>query len=64
MSVDYTFLDSETKYELDKLRVAHDRTVSHAYRTRGIASAFDPEIIYNLDAIDVLIDVTTPAHDV
>lgn len=53
-------LDKETRYELGKLRILHDKTVSRLYRTRGAAAAFDPECLYNLDALEALLDLTNP----
>ena len=56
-------LDAETRYELEKLRMLHDRTVNRMYRhktteTRQLAA--DPEMTYNLDALDAIIEITRP----
>jgi hypothetical protein len=50
-------MSPETRYELGKLRIQHDRWVSHAYRTRG-ESSFEPECVYHLDALDAIIEAT------
>lgn len=50
--------DPETHYEIGKLRALHDRTVSTIHRRRGsgLTVALDPEVVYNLDALDALIE--------
>lgn len=55
-------LDKETRYELGKLRLMHDRWIHADYKRRGIAVAFsaDPELTYHLDALDALIERTNP----
>jgi hypothetical protein len=53
-------LDKETRYELGKLRMLHDRWINRTYRARGmsVAVALDPEVIWHLDALDALIELT------
>lgn len=61
-----TALDAETRHELGKLRGLHDRTVNRMYRTKTQETrelAEDPEMTYNLDALDALIESTRPEEN-
>jgi hypothetical protein len=58
-----TTLDAETRHDLARLRGLHDRTVNRMYRhktteTRQLAE--DPEMTYQLDALDAIIEITRP----
>jgi hypothetical protein len=55
-------LDKETRYELGKLRILHDKWVHTDYQHRGIAGAFsgDPELVYHLDAQDAILELINP----
>jgi hypothetical protein len=52
-------LDAQTRYELGKLRILHDRWVSADYHRRGVAGALsgDPELIYHLDCQDAIVEI-------
>jgi hypothetical protein len=56
-------LDSETRHEIAKLRIAHDKAVAALYRqykARGaemLTIALDPEMIYHLDAQDAILEL-------
>lgn len=65
MSLHPADLDPETRFDLAKLRLLHDRWVHADYRRRGSAGGFlvDPELIYHLDAQDALIELTNLETD-
>jgi hypothetical protein len=52
----------ETRYELGKLRIQHDRWVNAIYRRHGIVTD-DPELTYHLDALDAIIELTQPEEN-
>lgn len=55
-------LDKETRYELGKLRILHDKWLNATYRYRGMFESVwtDPEVVWHLDALEALLDLTNP----
>ena len=59
-------LSKETRYELGKLRMLHERAVATLWRSgkaRGAEAleiASDAEITYHLDAQDAILELTNP----